>query len=61
MGPFDGTFFRNVKRKGKWRCGVSFSPQTREALEDGFGKERGTAAAPVFQSQDGKLIRYGAR
>jgi hypothetical protein len=42
MGPCDGTFFRNVKRTGKWRCGSS-SKQTTETFEDGFKKQRGTA------------------
>jgi hypothetical protein len=51
MGPCDGTFFRNVKRKGDWRCSVSFSPQTRKIFEDGFEKERGTAPHRSFKAE----------
>jgi hypothetical protein len=51
MGPCDGTFFRHIKRKGKWRCGVSFSPQTREIFEDDFEKERGAAPQRSFNAE----------
>jgi hypothetical protein len=51
MGPCHGTFFRNIKRTGKRRCGVSFSPQTREIFKHGFEKERGTAPHQSFKAE----------
>jgi integrase len=61
IDQYDGKYFRNVKRKGRRRDAVYFSPEGRAALKDYLDEERCIGAGPLIQSRNGKpMLRKDA-